>query len=67
VPLTEEQAFAAMFKFLTGYWERNGRPDEIGGLLGSLNPELTGDGKPADPAAWSDWIAAVRAIQKSEP
>ena len=62
--LTEQQAFAAMFRFLTDYWEPNGRPDEVGGLLGSLDRDLAGDGEPADPAAWSDWIAAVRAVQR---
>ena len=67
MPLTEQQAFAAMFRFLTDYWVRNGRPDEIGGLLGSLNPDIAGDGKPADPAAWSDWVVAVRAVERSQP
>ncbi|MDA0169440.1 hypothetical protein OJ998_10115 [Solirubrobacter taibaiensis] len=63
MPLTEQQAFAAMFRFLSDYWERNGRPDEIGNLLGSLNPDLTRDSGPADPAMWSDWLTAVRAVQ----
>jgi len=45
-----------MFSFLTEYWERNGRPDEVGNLLGSFNLELGRDGEPADTAMWSDWL-----------
>src|SRR3954471_3697227 len=46
VPLDERDAFNAMFRFLESYWERIGRPDELGILLGSLSTELTDDGMP---------------------
>jgi hypothetical protein len=66
MPLTEGEAFDAMFRFLTDYWERTGRPDDVGALLGSLNPDLRGDGAPADPAMWADWLEAVGAAKSSE-
>jgi hypothetical protein len=55
--ITPAQGFAAMIFFLEGYWLRNGKPNEIGALLGSLT--LRADGKPADPAASADWAEAV--------
>jgi hypothetical protein len=67
MPLTEKQAFVAMFRFLDDWWERNGRPDEVGTLLGSLNPDLASDGGPADPAMWTEWLTAVRAVQDGPP
>ena len=66
MPLTERQAFAAMFRFLHDYWERNRRPEELGGLLGSMNTDLAGDGKPADPAVWTDWLNAIQAIRRDD-
>jgi hypothetical protein len=33
MPLSEREAFDAMFRFLTAYWERTGRPDDVGALL----------------------------------
>jgi hypothetical protein len=66
MPLSEREAFDAMFRFLTAYWERTGRPDDVGALLGDLNPDLFSDGAPADAAAWSDWLEAVEAVRSSE-
>ena len=45
-----------MVCFLEAYWERT-QSDEIGALLGGL--ALDADGRPMDPAAWSDWLAAI--------
>lgn len=53
----EKKAYLAMFDFLEAYWERNGRPAEIGALLGSMM--LLEDGVPADSAVWSDWLDAI--------
>jgi len=53
-------AYKAMTKFLENYWERNGRPDELGGLLGSL--AVLEDGRPADPVMWADWLDAVERV-----
>jgi hypothetical protein len=55
--LSPEQAFNAMSVFLERYYERTGRSPELGGLLGQL--QLSGDGRPFDPAAWDDWLAAI--------
>jgi len=51
-----EQAYAAMFSFLSGIYSRT-RSDEIGALLGSM--ATLQDGHPADSAIWKDWCAAV--------
>lgn len=59
--ISDRQAFLAMSLFLEAYWERNGRPDELGSLLGSMM--ALQDGMPADPAMWTDWrVALERAI-----
>ena len=55
--LSPEQAFNAMFVFLDQYYERTGRSPELGALLGEL--QLNSDGRPFDPAAWDDWLAAI--------
>ena len=58
---SDKQAFLAMFLFLEAYWERNGRPDELGSLLGSMM--ALQDGMPADSAMWTDWrVALERAV-----
>jgi hypothetical protein len=61
--LTPRQAYLAMFEFLRRYYQR-GRSGEIGGLLGSLS--LLPDGRPADPAHWSDWEESVKAVVAKE-
>ena len=57
--LTREQAYRAMFEFLEAYWER-GKSEEIAMLLGAM--ALQPDGHTADPAQWSDWLAACEKI-----
>ena len=54
--LTAKQAFEAMSVFLDTFYDRT-QSDEIGGLLGDL--QIVGDGMPADPAAWQDWMKLV--------
>lgn len=56
--LTLEQAFEAMFYFLEHEYEMTKSAD-IGGLLGSLSWEVREDRRPADPAAWQDWLDAA--------
>lgn len=61
IGLTERQAFDAMREFLTRHYRRTGA-DEIGGLLGDLEP--LEDGHPADEASYEEWrdsIACVKA------
>jgi hypothetical protein len=55
--MTDKQAYAAMFRFLEGVYERT-KSNDIGGLLGSLS--LLPDGSPADPAFIEDWREAVQ-------
>lgn len=59
--ISNHEAFRAMVVFLEGYWLRNGKPDEIGSLLGSLM--LLEDGKPADAAMWADWNRAIEFVK----
>jgi hypothetical protein len=57
--ITVEQAYRAMFYFLEHEYELT-KADELGGLLGSLSWEIFAGGGPADSAAWTDWLDAVR-------
>ncbi len=59
--LTLQEAYAAMFRFLEAYYDRTGKPDEIGALLGGM--ALNEDGQPMDPAIWSDWLAAIADVR----
>ena len=53
--LTVRHAFEATRYFLQAYWERGGQTsDDLAILLGSLD---------ADPAQWSDWLAAVGRVE----
>ena len=53
--LTRNQAFNAMYQFLTGYQQQTGSED-IAALLGSCS--LLPDGQTADPAMRRDWDVA---------
>jgi hypothetical protein len=59
--LSPEQAFAAMSLFLERYHVRGGDGDDLAGLLGDIQINER-DGLPFDPAAWTDWLAAVEDI-----
>lgn len=60
--LDEKTGFEAMRIFLEAFYERT-HSDDVGALLGDLR--LQSDGKPMDPAAWSDWMEAVtKAVSK---
>ncbi|MEM9914382.1 MAG: hypothetical protein AAF911_05425 [Planctomycetota bacterium] len=48
-------AYAAMFDFLSRYYEMT-NDDGVGGLLGGLS--LLNDGQPADRAFWADWMTS---------
>ena len=67
--LTIEQAFRAMHHFVEAYWERGGkRGDELTLFLSYSETrwEPTDDNRlgTGDPAAWNDWLDAVRAVAK---
>ena len=59
--MTIKEAYIYMLRVLETYWEKT-HNDELGSLLGELNPFLFRDERPADPAAWDDWMNAVREI-----
>jgi len=61
--LTPQEAYEAMFRFLEAYYDRTGS-DEIGALLGGM--ALDEDGQPMDPAAWSDWLAAIGEVARGD-
>ena len=56
--LSAEQAFAAMGIFLEKYYERGSAEGDLAVLLGDLQLNED-DGLPFDPAAWTDWLAAI--------
>jgi hypothetical protein len=60
-PIVPEQAYLAMFEFIKEYWERVGRPTEIGDLLSQMR-YTTGAGT-ADPEMWKRWLAAVEKVE----
>lgn len=57
--LTVRQAYIAMIDFMEGYYDRMPSA-ELGGYLSRC--ELSSDGIPANPAAWSDWLAAIKKL-----
>ena len=62
--LTELEAYDAMLKFLTAYWERGAKgPRDIAVLLGDINRNTFMDLQPGDPAQWNDWLDAVAKVK----
>ena len=60
VSLSAPQAFEAMRRYLTAYWERGGRQDdELMLVLSAMDTTTWQDGGTADRAAWHDWETAV--------
>lgn len=51
-----QTAYAAMYEFLVGYYDRT-KSDDVGALLGSMS--LLADGGTADPAMWQDWLESI--------
>jgi hypothetical protein len=56
--LSEREAFEAMRRFLTEFYDRAGNDMET--LLADITIEV--DGGTLDPAAWEDWMRCVRAV-----
>jgi hypothetical protein len=59
--LSSEQAFRAMFVFLNEYHQRTAKKAELGDVLGDIQLNEN-DGMPADPAAWNDWLSAIKTV-----
>jgi len=75
--LTMKEAYKVMFAFVKNYYNRKGKPDELGILLGDiqllnyLHNDLEKEGDEtslytADPASWSDWLEAAETILKEK-
>jgi hypothetical protein len=63
VSLTEHQAYLAMERFVRAYRDR-ARASDLAVLLSDI--EVEADGRPHDPAAWTDWRSCVRAVLDDE-
>jgi hypothetical protein len=61
--LSPEQAFQAMSLFLCRYYERTGGKGELAAILGDIQMDDE-YGRPFDPAAWDDWLAAINHVLK---
>ena len=58
--VTLKTAFAVAQRFLRAYWERAGRPREVGDLLSGMS--LLAAGGTADPAHLHDWLRAADSV-----
>jgi hypothetical protein len=54
-----------MSRFLEQYNMRVGREGDLAAVLSDI--QMTADGRPADPAAWDDWLEAVRMVLEDMP
>jgi hypothetical protein len=61
--ISPDEAFRAMLKFLETYYIRSGRKADLAAVLSDIQP-IPEDGLPADPAAWNDWLEAVRSLRE---
>ncbi len=61
--LTAEDGFAAMYEFLRSYWKEF-KTANLVDVLSDLQPAERGQS--SDPAAWEDWLKAVRKVRTSQ-
>ena len=61
--ISPDEAFRAMLKFLETYYIRSGRKADLAAVLSDIQ-SISEDGLPADPAAWNDWLEAVRSVRE---
>jgi len=52
--LNNSDTYSCMFSLLDSYWEQT-QLEDLGGLLGSMNPNLLVDGVPIDDKLIFDW------------
>lgn len=66
--VTLRQAYLVMFEFLELQWTRLGKPDELGGLLGSLAlwDDSNGRGDPMDAAVFPEWLECAHRVLRDE-
>jgi hypothetical protein len=58
--LTPLEAYECMLEFLDELYQLT-KSDDLASFLGGF--QLTKDGGTMDPAAWSDWLKAVRRVK----
>ena len=63
--ITVKQAFNAMFYLLDNYYDEK-KVDDLGAMLGSMNPHLFDGDMPADVATWHEWITIVKKVVSYE-
>lgn len=63
--ITVRQAFNAMFYLLDKYYDEK-KVDDLGAMLGSMNPHLFDGDMPADVATWHEWITIVKKVVSCE-
>jgi len=61
--LSEKDAYLAMFAFLENEYEMT-KSDDVGAMLGSMS--FLKDGNTADPAAWNDWLEAIKKVKSGK-
>jgi hypothetical protein len=61
--LSPNEAFRAMFKFLEAYYIREGHKGDLVSVLSDIQT-ISDDRLPADPAAWNDWLDAIRSVRE---
>ena len=58
--ITSDQAFAAMYFLLGEYFKKCKQIDDLGALLGTIDPFLWEEGTPIDPGTIYDWNNCVK-------
>ena len=61
--LDEREAFEAMTLFLETFYDR-GHSDDSDVAMVLWTTHIEADGSTADPAAWHDWLEAVRQVKE---
>lgn len=61
--MTLMESFSFMFATLASYYTKT-HNDELGGMLGGFDNSF--GGKPFDPAAWNDWVEAVKKVSTKD-
>ncbi|MGA8756487.1 MAG: hypothetical protein WB611_09160 [Stellaceae bacterium] len=63
--MSTEQGFRAMSKILDEYRKRVHDGGDLAAVLSDI--QMMADGRPADAAAWEDWLKAVRIVLENTP
>lgn len=63
--MTQWEAYLCGFYYLDQLWHET-QEDILANTVGNMNPFFWGDGKPADPAVWGDWLKSGALVTDSE-